>query len=404
MNMLKVLRTPHLAILWSGQMLSAVGDQCFIVAMLWITTQLLGSTAGIVAAIGSLVALLASLPGGALADRWPRVHTMISSDLLRAICAGLLALLAITGTLQIWQLILLSTGLEVMGSIFEPAMIASLPLLTSDNKQLYALNALMDGTQRMARILGPGMTALLLSLLPLAHFFTLNAVSFMLSALSILLLVRHFPARKGEAIAASQPRQPIFTEMRSALRDLRAHHTLAWALGSLSLINIAWSATFFIGVPLLVAKMPGANAGTYGLIVAAYGVGNVISLFLTGNLARTRKLSLLFAGQIVLGLGFLLIGFASSPLLAFIGAAIGAFGTPVGDLILVTMIQTDFSPEQVGKMYGLRRLIAGTGLMLGMALATPLFAALHVSTGIILGSLAVILIGIVGLLRALFTS
>jgi MFS transporter, DHA3 family, macrolide efflux protein len=397
---LKVLRTPHLAILWSGQMLSAIGDQCFGVAMIWITTHLLGSMAGVVVALGSLVALLASLPGGVLADRWPRLRTMISTDLLRAGLAGTLALLAVSGALQIWQLLLLSVGLETLGTLFDPALIASLPSLARDSKQLYATNALMDGTQRMARILGPGLTGLLLLILPLTHFFTLDAVSFALSALSILMLARQFPARKTQAAEKKSERKgQIFTDMRVALHHLRAHRALAWALGSLGLSNIAWSATFLIGVPLLVARMSGASAGTYGLIVAAYGVGNVLSLFLTSNLTRTRNLSLMFGGQIVLGLGFLLIGFPSTPVLAMIGAAIAAFGSPVGDLILLTMIQTDFPAEHVGKMYSLRRLIAGTGMMLGSALAAPLFASLNIATGIMLCSLAILLIGGVSLVH-----
>lgn len=400
MDFLKVLRTPQLAILWSGQMLSAIGDQCFSVAIIWITTHLLGSMAGVVGALGLLVALLASLPGGVLADRWPRRGTMIYTDLLRAGLTGTLALLAVSGALQIWQLILLSVGLETLGALFDPALIASLPLLARDSKQLYSTNALMDSTQRMARILGSGLTGLLLMILPLTHFFTLDAVSFALSALSILVLVRHFPARNTQATEKKSERKGhIFTDMRIALHHLRTQRALTWALGSLGLSNIAWSATFLIGVPLLVARMPGASAGTYGLIVSAYGVGNVLSLFLTGNLARTRNLRLMFGGQIVLGLGFLLIGIASTPVLAMIGAAIAAFGSPVGDLILLTMIQTDFPTEHVGKMYSLRRLIAGTGMMLGSALAAPLFASLNIATGIMLCSFAILLIGGVSLVH-----
>ncbi|HET8845973.1 MAG TPA: MFS transporter [Ktedonobacteraceae bacterium] len=401
MDFLKVLRTPQLAMLWSGQMLSAIGDQCFSVAIIWITTRLLGSMAGVVGALSSLVALMASLPGGVLADRWPRRGTMIYTDLLRAALAGTLALLAVSGALQIWQLILLSIGLETLGTLFDPALIATLPLLVRDSKQLYSMNALMDGTQRMARILGPGLTGLLLLILPLTHFFTLDAISFALSALSIFTLTRYFPTRHTQVVEkSSEPGGQFFTDMRIALHHLRAHSRLTWALGSLGLTNIAWSATFLIGVPLLVAHMPGASAGTYGLIVSAYGVGNVLSLFLTGNLARSHNLYMMFGGQIVLGMGFMLIGIASTPGIAMIGAVIAAFGSPIGDLILLTMIQTDFPLEHVGKMYSLRRLIAGTGMMLGSALAAPLFASLNIATGIVLCSCTILLVGSVSLIHA----
>ena len=173
---------------------------------------------------------------------------MIYTDLLRAGLTGTLALLAISGALQIWQLILLSVGLETLGMLFDPALIASLPLLTRDSKQLSSTNILMDGTQRMARILGPGLTGLLLLVLPLTHFFTLDAISFALSALSILMLARQFPARKTQATEQkAERREHVFTDIRVALHYLQAHRALAWALGSPGLSNIAWSATFLRG-------------------------------------------------------------------------------------------------------------------------------------------------------------
>jgi MFS family permease len=381
-------------------MFSAVGDQLFSVAILWTATHLLGSGAGSVIAAGSLAALLAGLPGGVLVDRWPRHRTMIGVDLLRALTTGVLALLAIRGILQPWLLLLSIVLIETLGTLFDPALVASLPLLTKSDKQLYATNALMDGTQRLARILGPGLTGLLLLLLPLAHFFTLDAMSFVLSALTIFALLTYFPTRS--AWTASLPverRRHFLADIRTALRDLGLHYGLAWALASLGLSNIAWSATFLIGVPLLVAHMPGASVGTYGVIVGAYGVGNVLSLFVTGNLARSRDLRWMYAGQIVLGAGFLLLATATTPLIAMLGAAIAAFGSPVGDLIILTMIQTDFPSEHVGKMYSLRRLFAGTGMTLGSALAVPLFARFPISSDIILCAMFIVSIGTVSLTR-----
>jgi MFS transporter, DHA3 family, macrolide efflux protein len=399
MNFLHIFRTPCLAILWSGQMLSAIGDQLFNVALIWTTTRLLGSVAGSVVALGSLAALLAGLPGGVLADRWPRHLTLIGVDVLRALAIGVLALLAVSSWIQPWHLVLIIMLIETLGTLFDPALVASLPLLTQDSKQLYATNVLMDGTQRLARILGPGLTGLLLLLLPLTQFFTLDAISFGFSALSILALMRHFPTRSTHIANFPAHKGQFFADISEALRDLRAHRMLAWALGSLGLCNIAWSAIFLVGVPLLVARMPGASAGIYGLIVGAYGVGNVLSLFASSNLAHTRDLRWMYAGQIVLGAGFLLLASVVSPVVAMAGAAIAAFGSPVGDLIILTMIQTDFPPERIGKMYSLRRLIAGSGLMLGAALAVPLFTWLSIPTGIAICALAIVLIGGISLAR-----
>ena len=124
MSFFKVLRTPHLALLWSGQMLSALGDQLFSVAIIWTATRLLGSSAGRVLALGSLAALFTGLPGGVLADRWPRHATMIGADLVRALAVGTLALLAVNGNLQPWYLILIIMVLDALGT---PACYCLLP-------------------------------------------------------------------------------------------------------------------------------------------------------------------------------------------------------------------------------------------------------------------------------------
>ncbi len=64
MNFLKVLRQRHLAILWSSQVLSAIGDYLYSIAVIWIAVKVAGSAAGIVAAAQAGAALLFGLLGG----------------------------------------------------------------------------------------------------------------------------------------------------------------------------------------------------------------------------------------------------------------------------------------------------------------------------------------------------
>ncbi len=402
MQFIAVLKKPYLALLWASQVLSAMGDQLFLIALLWIAVKQVGSSAGIVTAAGSLAAVLFALLGGVFADRWRKNWTMIFTDIIRAIMVGMLPLLIWLGYIQFWHLLTVIIVVEALGALFDPTLQASLPLLTDDSKMLYTANTLMDASQRLARILGPGMAGVLLLILPLTHFFTLDAVSFTISALTLFAISKHFPKRVSQE-PISHVKNPIVKDVGVAFHLLRKHSSLTWALVSLGLVNIAWSAAFTVGVPLLVSQRLHGNAGTYGLIVGAYGVGNILSLCIVSALPfRLRqRLTLMFVGEIVLGAGFLLLASASTVLIASLGAIIAAIGSPVGDLMLLTMIQTDFSQEHVGKIYSLRKMIGVMGLTCGMLLAAPLFYYVNISPAIALCAVFITGIGIVGVARFL---
>jgi MFS family permease len=400
MQFLRVLRVPHLAVLWSGQVFSALGDQLFLLAIMWTAVGRIGASVGLVTSAGFLAALLFGLVGGVLADRWNRRRTLILVDAARALAVAPLPVLALTSSLHLWHLLLVIVVVETLGALFDPALQASLPLLAGDPQTLYAANGLMTTTYRLARMLGPGMAGLLLLILPLAHFFTLDALSFGASALALLALGQRLdprPAERTIQVVIPTSRR-LSADLHMALRLACGHHPLLWAIGSLGVINLAWSAAFTVGAPLWTSRILHGDAGAYGLIVGAYGAGNVASLLLAGPSAK-RPLRAMFLGKVVQGGGFLLLAMATALPLAVLGAVVAAIGGALGDLPLITMIQTEFPPEHIGKIYSLRATVGGAGLMFGLVVATPLFALCGVPLAIALSALLIAGIGLAGLVR-----
>src|SRR5579871_6199336 len=125
MNFLKVLRQRQMALLWSSQVLSAIGDYLYSIAVIWIAVKVAGSAAGIVAAAQAGSALLFGLLGGVYADRWNRRKTMMIVDLARAAAVGVLPGLALTGTLRLWHLVIVAVIVGSLGALFDPALQAS---------------------------------------------------------------------------------------------------------------------------------------------------------------------------------------------------------------------------------------------------------------------------------------
>ncbi len=399
MNFLKVLRQRHLAMLWSSQVLSAIGDYLYSIAVIWLAVKVAGSAAGIVAAAQAGSALLFGLLGGVYADRWNRQKTMMIVDLARAAAVGVLPVLALTGTLRLWHLVIVAVIVGSLGALFDPALQASLPTLTGDARILQAANGLMDVTRRLARALGPSLAGALILLFPLAHFFTLDAISFLVSSLAVFSLGSRFAWKpevpKGQASNA----RGVPGEIAGAIRLARRHTSIGWMLTTNWLVALAWSAAFTVGIPLLADHTLSGSVGVYGLIVGAYGVGNVISNLIIGSVTIRRRVFVMLLGRLIVGGGFLLM--VSAPVLpvALLGSALAATGGPMADIPLLMMIQTELPSNQIGKVYSLSMVLEYGGSTLGLLLAIPLFHYLSPVPGIIVCALAIMLTSVAGLAR-----
>src|SRR5260370_28554721 len=97
-------------LLWSGQIVSAIGSQVSLIAFPWVILAVTGSPAqaGLIAAMRTLPYILFGLPAGALIDRWNRKRVMILCDTGRALALGSIPIAFAFGLLTAVQLYLVS--------------------------------------------------------------------------------------------------------------------------------------------------------------------------------------------------------------------------------------------------------------------------------------------------------
>ncbi len=138
MGLLSPLKHRATRLLWIGQTLSAIGDQCFSMAVIWIAARDTGSAAGLVGAAQYLPALLLGLVGGVFADRWNRRITMVVVDAARAAIVLALPVLAWFGNVQSWHLAVIGMLLQSVNPLFESALLASMPVLAESEAHLRA--------------------------------------------------------------------------------------------------------------------------------------------------------------------------------------------------------------------------------------------------------------------------
>ncbi len=299
MRLFQPLRIPAIALLWGGLSLSAIGDQLYAVALSWIATDVFGPAAGYLSALQALTVLAVAIGAGGMADRLDALRLMVGADLLRALALLLPIGLALgTGSPTAAGLgaavVLLAAG----QALFQPALQSMLPRLTGDARLLPAANALFDGTDRSARLIGPGLLALLAGLLPMIHFLTINAASFLASAVALLLILRR---HRPEAVPV--PPAPRGIAILHGIRAMRRHPLLGYVLAGAGPLNGAWYAVFFLGLPLLLQR-DGQGIGAYGALIATYGAANLLSNIVCGSLAMpARPQFRMFGSSMLVGAG-----------------------------------------------------------------------------------------------------
>jgi len=398
-GVLGALKIARIRRLWASQVFSAMGDQLYLIAVAWLAVEAVGSRGGLVVAAGSASAVVFGLIGGVYADRWDGRKTMVASDVLRALAVATVPVAAGLGWISVWHLGAVGVVVAGLDSLFDPALQASLPVLAGDPRTLRAANGLMDATRRLARTVSPALAGALAAALPVAHFFTLDALSFAVSGAAILSLGSRFRWEPARGDGTADGAEGLLAGIREAFLSVRQSKVLLWSFAVTGLASAAFSAVIVVGAALLASREFGGNVGAYGLIVGAYGMGNVLSNLAVGGLPIRRPVMLLFCGKAVLGAGFLLLSSAPTLWVALAGAAVAAVGGPMGDLMLLTMIQTGQPPGRIGKVYGLLATISGAGSALGLVLAGFLFAALGPRAGMVCLSLVVVAGAAAGLFR-----
>ncbi len=370
--LLRPLAVGPVRLLWGGLTLSAIGDQLYAVALVWVAVGAFGPAAGYLSALQAGCGMLAALLAGRWADRWEQRRAMAGADLVRA--AVLLALvgwwLGRGGPPPVGLAAAVLT-LAAAEAVFRPALAATLPGLLPDRAQLPAANALFDTTERSARLLGPGLVGVLAGTLPVVHFFTLDAATFLLSATAVLRLGRgaRVVPRSGGSLLAGIGHG--FAVVR--------RHRLLWSVLVLSgPINGCWVAGFSLALPLLIERAGitgpgGTGLGAYGLVISAYGCTNLLATLVIGSRALPAHPGrMMFAGSMIVGAGTmaLVLGSVAGLPALMAAAAFGAVGGPMKDIPTAVLRQTELPPDDVAAAMRAFMVMSCGGSMVAM-LAAP---------------------------------
>ncbi len=369
MNFLELLRQRTLRFLWLGQVASVAGDRLYGVAVVWFTVQLTGSAAAVavVSLADTVPFLVVSLFAGAVADSRDGLRLARSVDVIRAGVVAAVPILYFIGQLHLVGLVVVAAVLSSMEAFFLPALQASLPRLV-EPARLTPLVALLDSTDRLGRVLGPGAVGLLAALVSEIHLFTLDSVSFVASALCLTCLVKAARPKPESPPGATGSRTAV---LAAGWRELLHRPELRHALILRGLCNLAWPA-FTIGAPFVVTNRYHLGIGAYGLALGAFGAGNLVGNLLSGRVRDQHLLRWCAIAWALAGLGFLAIAGAPDYPLFLVGSTALGVCTPLANVTIDVHIAKTLPEHLLARTYAAQRFVVVAAGAAGLPIAAIL--------------------------------
>ena len=382
----RIIRSPRYFPIWTGQLISNLGDTVNYVALVVDVYRLSGS--GI--ALSTLVifqvvpVILAGPIAGPVIDRFPRKYVLIAADVVRAVLA-----VGLVFASSVWQVYALAFGLAVATVFFTPALSASVPVLV-EGEDLLAANAVTWSTAQLVQILGSAVSGGLIALFGVSTAFAVNAISFLASALSISLVA--FP------VAEWVPTGSYLQSAREGLTYARRDRFVSAMFAVQMLASLAVGATSALLVVLAERRyhLPPAGFATF---LFAIGLGALLGPFILGSLTRSyRDRRLLFLPYIIRGVGDVLLGLLTVPLLGQILLFVYGLNTATGMMTYQTVMQTQVPDAIRGRVFTLMDMGWNLARIVSVVLGGVLADRLGIAAVYYAGGTMLIVAGAVGLL------
>lgn len=370
--MFSLLRRRNFGLLWTGQLISLMGDWVLMAALPYHVYAITGSTL----ATGSmfiayiLPRLLLGSVAGVFVDRWDRRRTMIAADLLRA--TTVLLLLFVRSVDGVWLVYVAAMAESIVSQFFGPAKSALLPILVGED-QLVAANSLDGLGDNVSRLIGPSVGGLIMATVGLAGVALLDSASFLISGLLILFI--RVPAARRERVEGNKPAArwgQVWREWVEGLGLIRGDRAISALFTVLALASLGDSILTALLVPL-VSKVLGAGSAEFGLLLTARGLGGLIGGLALAQFGRAvSPARLLTAG--LLSASVILWGAFHFPILWVALALVALVGIPAMGWIIgaQTMLQCSVGDRYRGRILGAYGATSAVLALVGMAAGSAL--------------------------------
>ncbi|WP_326699138.1 MFS transporter [Streptomyces sp. NBC_01754] len=361
----------------TGAVISNTGTWMSRITQDWLVLSLTGSAAavGITTALQFLPMLLFGLYGGVIADRFPKRRLLLISQAALGLCGVALAVLTLSGVVEVWHVYLIAFLLGMVTVVDNPARQSFVSEMVGP-AQLRNAVSLNSANFQSARLIGPAVAGVLITTVGSGWAFMLNGLSFA-APLVCLLMMRTSELHAPVTVKRAKG------QLREGLRYVSGKPELVWPI-----VLVGFVGTFGFNFPIWLTAFADevfhGGAGMYSFFNILMAAGSLAGALLAARRRSTRLRMLVLAGTVF---GLLEIAASLSPsvwLFSILLVPIGMIGLTT-NISANTSVQMASDPEMRGRVMSLYMMVFAGGTPVGAPIVGWISDAYGVRVGMAAG-------------------
>ncbi|MCK1823035.1 MFS transporter [Streptomyces sp. XM83C] len=375
--MFSSLKIRNYRLFFLGQVVSNTGTWMQRIAQDWLVLGLTGSATavGVTTALQFLPMLLFGLYGGVLVDRLPKRRTLLFTQSAMAVTGLALAVLTLSGHVQVWH-VYLAAFLVGLATVLDNPARQSFVTEMVGRDQLQNAVSLNSANFQSARLVGPAVAGLMITGVGTGWAFLFNGLSFVAPITGLLLM-------RARELHVIEPAPRGKGQLREGLRYVAGRPELIWPIALVGFIG-----TFGFNFPVYLSAFADdvfhAGAGSYSLFNTLMAVGSLVGALLAAR-RGTARMRVLIVAAVTFGVLEMIAALAPSLwLFALFMAPIGMFGMTV-NVTANTSVQMATDPAMRGRVMALYMMVFMGGTPIGAPIAGWITDTYGVRAGLAVG-------------------
>ncbi|MFX4262846.1 MFS transporter [Pelotomaculum propionicicum] len=369
-------------LLWTGQLVSQLGDKFYAIALAWWVLERTNSPAvmGFFMVVSVLPELLFGLIAGGFIDRWNRKAIIVASDIFRGLAVIVVTILLTMGLLEVWHVFIAAAVISLASAFYNPSVMAVVPQLVESN-EIPRANSLSQMIGGLASVAGPVLGAALVGLAGYWPVFAINGLSYLAAALLASFISLAPDLQAGHKAS-------LLEDLKEGFKFISNSRLVFVILIVIGVVHVFYG-SLAVAMPFLAKSLAGDGIRNLAYFETAMGAGLILGAVLIGNRKlKSVNTSPLFAAIITFGICFTLLGLARSGGI-IISAPYIAIGTAVAvaSVYWRSILQVHVPNNLAGRVFSVAAVIADVSLpisfgIFGIALNYFSLAGVMISCGL----------------------
>lgn len=389
--MKELYRDRSFALIMLGKFVSLAGNAVYEIGLMWYVLSNYSERSGNILAwimiLGILPSVLLGGVIGCIIDRFNKKWIIVGSDIISGVTVLMITILMKYGYINTLYLLAATMILSITTSFVSISVSTIIPEIL-DAEKLFAANSVNQFVERITTLLGLSIGGVLVGFLGVKRIFLINAISFIVSAISEVFIVY---LSKDETEKDAIKKKMIIQDFKEVYRFVKKNTNIFMITILFTLVNFLWDPVFNIVLPFVLKNTFLISSCQFGIIQAALPGG-----FCLGAMYFSKKEEFLRKRDIVvisiLGANIMFTLFSvpiifsnffkpSNYVIAYLMIILvfsGIFSALI-NISTSTLIQISVPVNLRGKYWGISRSISSGMIPIGSAIVGALIGKIEPS-------------------------